>query len=76
MIKIPYEELEQEMLQALVEEFVTREGTDYGHSEVGLETKVKEVLEQLVGHSAFVTFDPQSETATIITKEVAEQSGI
>tara|TARA_Y100001934_G_C11736495_1_gene488291 strand:- start:32 stop:262 length:231 start_codon:yes stop_codon:yes gene_type:complete len=76
MIKIPYEELEQDTLRALIEEFVTREGTDYGHSEVSLETKVKDVLEQLIGRRAFVTFDPESETATIVTKEVAVQSRI
>ena len=46
-IKIPYDQLSPEALQGVVEEFVTRDGTDYGEHEVSLETKINQVLAQL-----------------------------
>ena len=42
-LKIPYEKLEPETLQALIEEFVSRDGTDYGRTEVPFEQKVAQV---------------------------------
>ena len=69
MIKVPYTELAPDALRALVEEFITREGTDYGHQEVPLETKVRQVMSQLQSEKAFVTFDPETETATVVSAE-------
>ena len=46
-VKIPYDQLSPEALQGVVEEFVTRDGTDYGETEISLETKVVQVLTQL-----------------------------
>ena len=40
-VKIPYDQLSPEALQGVVEEFVTRDGTDYGEVEILLvETKM------------------------------------
>ena len=69
MIEVPYDKLEPEALRGLIEEFVTREGTDYGHSEVGLEAKVDSVLRQLKGGTAFITFDAELGTATIVSRD-------
>jgi hypothetical protein len=38
MIAIPYKELSPEALKGLIEEFVTRDGTDYSESEMPFET--------------------------------------
>ena len=46
-VKIPYDQLTPEALQGVIEEFVTRDGTDYGEVEVTLETKISQVLGQL-----------------------------
>ncbi|TMA22330.1 MAG: YheU family protein, partial [Deltaproteobacteria bacterium] len=46
-IEVPPSALSREALRALVEEFVTRDGTDYGAVERGLDTKVADVLRQL-----------------------------
>jgi len=35
-IRIPCDQLEPDILRALAEEFITREGTDYGEFEVSL----------------------------------------
>ena len=39
-LKIPYDQLNSETLNGVIEEFVTRDGTDYGEIEVSLETKI------------------------------------
>ncbi len=72
MIKVPYEDLEPHTLRALVEEFITREGTEYGYEEVALETKVRQVMSQLQNETAFITFDPETETATVVSAESLE----
>jgi uncharacterized protein YheU (UPF0270 family) len=53
-IKIPYDQLSPEALQGVVEEFVTRDGTDYGEVEVPLETKIAQVMNQLKSGKAVI----------------------
>ena len=65
-IKIPYTELSPEALHGVIEEFVTRDGTDYGEIEVPLETKIAQVLGQLKAGKAGVVFDQKSATCNII----------
>lgn len=60
--KIPYDQLSSEVLHGLVEEFVTRDGTDYGEIEVPLEIKVARVFTQLKPGKAVIAFDQESET--------------
>ena len=66
-VDVPWEQLPPPTLRRLVEEFVTREGTDYGFA-ASLEDKVEEVLRQLRQGDARVSFDLRSETATIVTR--------
>lgn len=66
-LKIPYHELSPEALHGVVEEFVTRDGTDYGEIEVPLETKIAQVLTQLREEKAVIVFDPGTETTTILS---------
>jgi uncharacterized protein YheU (UPF0270 family) len=53
-------------LRGLVEEFVTRDGTDYGAVEAGVEEKVAQVRAQLRAGEARIVFDPASGTANIV----------
>ena len=46
-VKIPHDQLSEEALKGVIEEFVTRNGTDYGEAEIPLETKIAQVLIQL-----------------------------
>jgi hypothetical protein len=62
---IPYQRLSQGALDGVMEEFITREGTDYGHSEVTFEDKRRAVLAQLRSGRAYIEFDPASETCTL-----------
>jgi uncharacterized protein YheU (UPF0270 family) len=53
-------------LRGLVEEYVTREGTDYGHSNWSLEEKVSQVFRQLERGEARIVFDLELESASIV----------
>lgn len=44
---IPWQDIESETLNNLIEAFVLREGTDYGEHERSLEQKVDDVRRQL-----------------------------
>ncbi len=66
---VPYTKIDQQALLKLVEEFVTRDGTDYGESEIPTEQKVAQVLQLLKSGRAVVVFDPESDTATILMKD-------
>jgi uncharacterized protein len=67
-VDVPYTELEPELLQAVVESFVLREGTDYGEKEVSFETKIARVIQQLKSGEARILFDPESESVTIVSR--------
>ena len=68
-VKVPYDQLSPEALQGVIEEFVTREGTDYGEVEVPLETKISQVLSQLKSKKAVIIFDRKTETCTILKSD-------
>ena len=66
-VEVPYGALRPETLRALIEEFVTRDTTDYGAGEVGLDAKVADVMRQLERGEARVMFDPEAQTVNIVT---------
>ena len=63
---IPYEQLSDKALTGVVEEFVTRDGTDYGMQEISLESKVSNLLNLLKNKKAVIVFDPESQTCNIL----------
>jgi|GEM_PF-85902 len=71
-IEVPYEELSPEALLGVIKEFVTREGTDYGHLEVSFEEKVAQVRRQLERGEVLVLFDAKAETINLVTKREHE----
>lgn len=66
-IEIPPSDLSREALRALIEEFVTRDGTDYGAVEHSLDAKVADVMHQLARGEVRIVFDSESKTTTIIS---------
>ena len=68
-IEIPWTSLSSEALEGLIEAFVLEEGTDYGHGEHPLAEKVARVRAQLASGQAFITFDSETETATIRARD-------
>jgi uncharacterized protein len=65
-IAVPHLSLAPETLNALIESFVLREGTEYGEHDVALATKVAQVRRQLERGEAAVYFDPLSESVDIV----------
>jgi uncharacterized protein YheU (UPF0270 family) len=68
-VEVPYGELSAELLHAVIESFVLREGTDYGEKEISLEDKVARVIRQLKRGEAKIVFDPESESVTIAVRQ-------
>ena len=66
-IEVPIDQLSKDILQNLVEEFVLREGTDYGAQEISLEKKKDQVLKQLENEDIKIIFDPDTESVTLMT---------
>ena len=70
-LAIPADQLSAEALQGLIEEFITREGTDYGEVEVPLAQKVMQVRAQLQRGEAVIVFDLAAESCTLMPREQA-----
>ena len=73
MIEIPRERLNADILTAIIEEFILREGTDYGAQEVDFESKVSQVKKLLEGGDVVSTYDPQTENCTLLTRQQFHQ---
>ncbi|MBW2268327.1 MAG: YheU family protein [Deltaproteobacteria bacterium] len=63
--ELPVDALSPEALRGLIEDFVTRDGTDYGAVERSIDDKIRDVLRQLESGEARIVFDPEGETASI-----------
>ncbi len=68
-IEIPATQLSSDILQAVIEEFITREGTDYGAEDYSLEQKVQQVKRQLDSGRAMIVYDPVTESCTLLLKD-------
>jgi uncharacterized protein len=64
-VVVPHQELDADLLRAVIESFVLREGTDYGEKEFSLDQKVARVVRQLERGEAQILFDPQTESVDI-----------
>jgi uncharacterized protein len=56
VVEVPHTALSAAALRGVVEEFVTRSGTDYGLLERDLESKVADVMRQLARGEVIVVF--------------------
>lgn len=65
MVKVPAQSLSGEALRGVVESFVLREGTDYGHRDISLEEKCVAVERQIAAGLAEIWFDAETGTTDI-----------
>ncbi|MFI2810395.1 YheU family protein [Microbulbifer sp. YPW16] len=63
---IPHQQLDPGTLQNLLEEYATRDGTDYGEREVSLEDKVASLRRQLVSGDVVIWFEPGDESVNLV----------
>jgi uncharacterized protein YheU (UPF0270 family) len=54
---IPPEKLEPQTLLNILEEYISREGTDYGEVELSLAEKVKKLLPQVNNGDVLIIYD-------------------
>ena len=66
---IPYTQLSQDALNGVIDDFINREGTDYGMQEYSLEQKSQQVMKQLVAGTAVIVFDHDTQSVSILHKD-------
>ncbi len=72
-VEVPHGDLDPATLRAVVEAFLTREGTDYGAVELTLEQKVDQALGGLRRGDAFLVWEANTETVRVVgPDEIAE----
>lgn len=75
-VVVPWERLSAAALRGVIEEFVTREGTEYGERDVPLEAKVEAVQRQLEREEVVVLFDARTETINLVRADALRRAGI
>lgn len=65
-VEVPHTDLPPDTLRSLAEDFVTRDGTDYGLVEKTLDQKVAALIQQLDRGQAKIFYDTESETINIV----------
>ena len=65
-VEVPYKRLDPETLRNVIQEFVTRDGADWGEVGGTLEEKIDLVMQQLRNRKVKVVFEMESQTANIV----------
>ena len=68
VVEVPWQQLSEEALAGVVEEFITREGTDYGVEEFSLAQKVTQVMAQIRRGDVLMMFDHDTERCQLVSK--------
>lgn len=71
LLEIPPSRLSPEVLGALLEEFASRDGTDYGDRELSLGAKVQQLRGQLDTGELVLLYDGDSETWDLLSRDSA-----
>lgn len=66
VIRVPYDRLSADALEGIIEDFVSREGTDYGVEEYSFDDKKSQVMAQIRKGKVVVLFDPFAETCHLV----------
>ena len=74
--KIPISEISEEALRNLLEEYVSRDGTDYGSIEKDINEKTQLLLSQLNAGELMIFFDQKSQQFDIGDRHMMKLFGI
>ena len=66
---IPWQEIPADSLQNLIEEFVSRDGTDYGVQETPLSTRVEQVRKKIEKGTVVIWYDDVTETISLFHQD-------
>jgi uncharacterized protein YheU (UPF0270 family) len=67
-LEIPAESLSEEALLGVIDNFIQREGTDYGVHEVAYESKIEQIKKQISKGRVKIVFDPNIESVSLMTE--------
>ena len=65
-MEIPHNQVPEQTLLAIIEEYISREGTDYGHREYTLAEKVEKVMSQLLNGEIKLLFDSKTSSCNLV----------
>lgn len=66
---IPWDSLSDDALVGIIEEFITREGTEYGAVELSLPEKVNQIRLQLEHKQVNIVFDAELGSASLVASD-------
>ncbi|MCJ8293040.1 MAG: YheU family protein [Colwellia sp.] len=66
---IPLEQLSNETLAAIIEDFILREGTEYGAEDITKQAKIDQVKKQLQQGSALLVYSELHESVNILPSD-------
>ena len=75
-MRIPYQQLDETTLNNLIEQYILREGTDYGEVEFSLQQKTQQVLEQIKNEDIYIMYSELNESVTLVSKQEFQQTQI
>ena len=70
-VEVPLQRLQADVLQALLEEFASRDGTDYGERELSLQQKVSQLGSQLQSGELILLFETDCEQWDLLPRDQA-----
>ncbi len=68
-VEIPIEMLSPEALVGVMNDFIVRDGTDYGYQEITHDKKLEQLRRQIVKGDVKIVFDAASESVTLMTQK-------
>lgn len=74
-VEVPVEALSADALDGIIDNFILREGTDYGAQEVSYATRVEQVRRKLERGEVKIVFDPNTESVTLLVSEAVRGLG-
>jgi uncharacterized protein YheU (UPF0270 family) len=73
MVRVPLERVDAGVLNSMLEDYASRDGTDYGVRELELGEKVASLQAQLRNGSLAIVYDLASEQWDLLPQEQLEQ---
>lgn len=69
LVIVPAAQLSEIALRGLIEEFIQREATDYGQTEITFDEKYERVINQVTSNNVVIVFNVDDETTSLMRKD-------
>ncbi|WP_160060238.1 YheU family protein [Psychromonas sp. L1A2] len=75
-MRIPYQQLDETTLNNLIEQYILREGTDYGEVEFSLQEKTLQITQQIKNEDIYIMYSELNESVTLVSKQEFQQTQV